>query len=70
MRMQVGSLVLLSGSGSQRRPELWWRYGGIPQMWLGYHVAVVWCRLTAVAPIPPLACEPPYAVGAALKSKK
>ena len=32
-------------------------------MWL-------WCRLAAVAPIRPLAWEPPYAAGAALKSKK
>ena len=27
----------------------------------------LWCRLAAIAPIPPLAWEPPYAVGAALK---
>ena len=33
-------------------------------MWLGSGVAV------AVAPIGPLAWEPPYAVGVALKSKK
>ena len=32
-------------------------------MWL-------WYRLAAAAPIGPLAWEPPYAVGAALKSKK
>ena len=32
-------------------------------MWLGSHVAV------AVAPMLPLASEPPYAVGAALKIK-
>ena len=29
-----------------------------------------WCRLAAVASIEPLAWEPPYAMGAALKSKK
>ena len=29
----------------------------------------LWCRLAAVAPIQPLAWEPPYAAGAALKSK-
>ena len=29
-----------------------------------------WCRPAAVAPIGPLAWEPPYAVGTALKSKK
>ena len=31
-------------------------------MWL-------WCRLAAVAPIGPLACEPPYAMGMDLKRK-
>ena len=30
----------------------------------------LWCRLTAVAPIWPLAWEPPYATGTALKKKK
>ena len=30
----------------------------------------LWCSLTAVAPIGPLAWEPPYAVGAALKKQK
>ena len=30
----------------------------------------LWCRSAAVAPIRPLAWEPPYAAGAALKSKK
>ena len=30
----------------------------------------LWHRLTAVAPIRPLAWEPPYATGAASKSKK
>ena len=29
----------------------------------------LWCRLAAVAPIHPLAWEPPYAMRAALKSK-
>ena len=29
----------------------------------------LWCRPAAAAPIPPLAWEPPYATGAALKSK-
>ena len=29
----------------------------------------LWCRPAAAAPIPPLAWEPPYAVGAALKKK-
>ena len=30
----------------------------------------LWCRLAATVPIGPLAWEPPYAVGAALKKKK
>ena len=30
----------------------------------------LWCRLAAVAPIRPLAWEPPYAAGAALKRQK
>ena len=29
----------------------------------------LWCRLAAVAPTRPLAWEPPYATGAALKTK-
>ena len=30
----------------------------------------LWCRLVATAPIGPLAWEPPYAMGVALKSQK
>ena len=30
----------------------------------------LWCRLAARAPIGPIAWEPPYATGVALKSKK
>ena len=30
----------------------------------------LWCRLAAVAPIQPLAWEPPYASGVALKRQK
>ena len=30
----------------------------------------LWCRPAAVAPIRPLAWEPPYAMGAALKKEK
>jgi len=30
----------------------------------------LWCRPAAVAPIRPLAWEPPYAMGAALKRQK
>ena len=39
-------------------------------MRLGSGVAVALGRLAAVAPIRPLACEPPYATGAALKRQK
>ena len=30
----------------------------------------LWCKQAAVAPVPPLAWEPPCAVGTALKSKQ
>ena len=30
----------------------------------------LWCSLAAVAPVGPLAWEPPYAAGVALKKKK
>ena len=50
-----GSGVALSCSVACRR--------GSDPMWL-------WCRLAAVALIGPLACELPYAVGAALKIRK
>ena len=36
-------------------------------MWLTSGVAGLWCRLTAVALIGPLAWEHPYAAGLALK---
>ena len=39
-------------------------------MWLVSDVALaVWSRPAATAPIRPLACKPPYAVGLAIKSK-
>ena len=44
-------------------PGLAQRVKDLALLWL-------WCRPTAVAPIGPLAWEPPYAVGAALKSEK
>ena len=54
--------------GIQRCPELWHRLkmqlGSLDPMLLW-----LWCRLEAVAPIQPLAWEPPYAAGAALKTK-
>ena len=36
----------------------------------GSDLELLWRRLVAVAPIQPLAWDPPYAGGAALKSKK
>ena len=67
MGLQVGSLASLSGLRIQHCHELWCkscRRGLDPVLfWL-------WCRLAAIALIRPLAWEPPYAVGAALKTKK
>ena len=37
---------------------------------LGLALLWMWCRLAAVALIRPLAWEPPYVAGAALKSQK
>ena len=36
----------------------------------GSDLAWLWCRLVATAPIRPLAWEPPYATGVALKRQK
>ena len=55
MRMQVPSLTSPSGSGLALAIVL--------LLWL-------WCRPAAIAPIQPLAWEPPYAAGEALKSKQ
>ena len=60
MRLRVWSLVLLSGLRLWRCHELWCR--SQKQLWL-------WCRSAAVAPIRPLAWEPLYAVGVALRTK-
>ena len=55
--MGWGSAIAMSCGVGQR-------YGMDPSlMWL-------WCRLTALAPIRPLALENPYAIGAAKKKKK
>ena len=66
MRTQVQSLASIRGLRIQHCRELWYigrRLGTDPKLlWL-------WCRLAAIAPIRPLAWEPPYAVGAVLKSK-
>ena len=63
MRLRVQFLALLSGLKIRRCSELWCR----SQTWLGSQVAV------AVAPIRPLAWEPPYVAGVAqemVKKKK
>ena len=39
-------------------------------MWLGSRIPVAMVRSASVAPIRPLAWEPPYAVGSALKKQK
>ena len=36
----------------------------------GSEPMLLWCRAAAAALIQPLACEPPYAVGTALKRQK
>ena len=33
-------------------------------------LALLWCKPAAIAPVPPQAWDPPYAVGAAVQSKK
>ena len=43
---------------------------GVGQTWLGSDIAGLWCRPVAVAPIQPLAWEPQYAMGVALKRQK
>ena len=66
MRLWVQSLASLSGLRIQSCGELWYR----SQTRLGSQVAVAVARAAAVALIGPLAWEPPYAAGAALKSQK
>ena len=60
----VQFLPLLSGLGIQCCHELWCRCCSDPTLlWL-------WHRLAAVSLIRPLAWDPPYAMGVALKSQK
>ena len=63
MRMQVQSLTLLSGLRIQYCHKLRRCSLDLALLWL-------WCRVSAAAPIQPLARELPYAAGAALKSKQ
>ena len=58
MRLRVQFLAWLSGLRFRHC-----RGSDLALLWL-------WCRPAAVAPIRPLAWEPPHAVGAALKKKK
>ena len=66
MKLQVQSLASLIGLRIWCCPELWCR----SKMWLGSGMAWLCQRLAAVAPIGPLAGEPPYAAGVTLKKKK
>ena len=68
MRMWIQSLALLSGLRIQHCRELWCRL----QTEIGSQVAVLWlwCWPATTAPFRPLAWEPPYATGAALKKKR
>ena len=67
MRTWVQSLALLSGLRIWHCHELWYR----SQVWLVSCVLLwLWCRLAALAPIGPLAWEPPYTAGVALKRQK
>ena len=67
MKLRVQPLASLSGLMIRHCCELWCR----SQTPLGSDVAVaVWRRPAAIAPIGPLAWEPPYAVDVAPKSKK
>ena len=63
MRMEVRFLALLSGLRIQCCHELWC---GL-KMWLRSRVTVAVAQAGAAALIRPLAWEPPYAAGVALK---
>ena len=66
MRLWIQSLASISGLRSQCCHEMWCR----SQAWIGSLVAVAVAQAAAVAPTQPLAREPPYTTGPALKSKK
>ena len=63
VKLWVRSLASLSGLKIQRCHELWCRL----LVWLRSGIAVA---VAGAAPIGPLAWEPPYATGAALKRQK
>ena len=66
VRLRVRSLASLSGLRIRHCCELWCR----SQMWLRYALLWLWHRLVAASPNRPLAWEPPYALGAALRRQK
>ena len=66
MRLWVQSLASLSGLRIWCCRELWCRL----QTWLNLVLLWLWCRPAGPAPIRPLAREPPYAAGVALKKDK
>ena len=68
MRLWVQSLTSLSGLRMQRCLELWCRSQTRFRLRSGVAVTVVWPAV--VAPIRPLAWEPPYAASAVLKNKQ
>ena len=74
MRMQVQSLISLSGPGIQHCHELWCRLQTELRSCVAVAVALIqslaWEPPYALALIQPLAWEPPYAASAALNSKK
>ena len=55
--LRIG-VAVSCGAGHRRNSDLVWLW-----LWL-------WCRPAAIAPIQPLAWEPPYAMGAALQKLK
>ena len=62
--MQVRSLASLSGLRIRRCCSVGHRCGSDPALlWL-------WYRLAGAAPVQPLAWEPPYVMGVALKKQK
>ena len=66
MRLWVQSLALPNGLRIWHCCELWLGHkgsSGLVLLWL-------WCRLAAATRIRPLAWEPPYAMGVALKGQK